>query len=237
MGTILGGGYASSRDERTDEHTDERISSEAPGSQNTDRSTASSTSAGKDNVSWETRPERMGITFNLSKQVSRELDKLRLELQLEEGLRSSNSEIAELALRIAIEDARERGRESELLRSLNKNLDKDPADQSEAAIDEIVDETRSVPAVTTETTDGSGRTVQRSVDGYGYIVDTTYNAQREVVGEEVVGNVADLPVEEEYLDKEGRLLSLARDELGNVFERVTDEEADTLEVRLVREAD
>jgi hypothetical protein len=56
----------------------------------------------------------VGITFNLSKQVSTELDKLRLELELEGGGRSSKSEIAEAALRVAVEDVRGRGRESEL---------------------------------------------------------------------------------------------------------------------------
>ncbi len=217
MGTILGGGNASSSDERT--------SSEAPGSQSTDRGTASPASAGENNISWETQPERMGITFNLSKQVSRELDKLRLELQVEENIRSSNSEIVELALRIAIEDARKRGRESKLLRSLNKG----PVDQSKEAIDEI-------PSIPAGTTYRPGRTVERSVYGSGYILETTYSEQREVINEEMIGNVADLPVEEEYLDKEGRLLSLARDELGNVFERVTDEDSNTLGVRLVRNA-
>lgn len=218
MGTILGGGYAPSKDEQT--------SSEAPDSRSPDRGMASPTSAGENNVSWETRPERMGITFNLSKQVSRELDRLRLELQLDEDIRASNSEIAELALRIAIEDARKRGRESKLLRSLNK----DSTDRPEEAIGG----TRSMPA---EPTGKSGRTVERSVYGPGYILETTYSEQREVVTEKMVGNVADLPVEEEYLDREGRLLILAKDELGNTFERVTDEESNTLGVRLVREAD
>lgn len=219
MGTILRGGYAPS--------SDERISSESPGSRNTGQSTASPTSAGGDGISWETRPERMGITFNLSKQVSRELDRLRLELQLDENIRASNSEIAESALRIVIEDARDRGRESELLRSLNKGS----AEQSKEAVGEV----RGAPAE--PITDRSGRTVERSVYGAGYILETTYSEQREVITEVMVGNVADLPVEEEYLDKEGRLLSLARDELGNTFERVTDEESNTLGARLVRNAD
>lgn len=167
----------------------------------------------------------MGITFNLSKQVSRELDRLRLELQLEDNIRASNSELAELALRIVIGDAREKGKDSELLRSLNK----DPADQSK----EAVNGAHSMP---TESTGGAGHTVERSVYGPGYILETTYSEQREVVTEKMIGNVADLPVEEEYLDKDGRLLSLAKDELGNTFERVTDEDSNTLGARLVREA-
>lgn len=217
MGTILGGGYASSRDEPAPP--------ESTGSQDTGQSPAPLASSSEISISWETRPERMGVTFNLSKQVGRELDRLRLKLRVEENIRASNSEIVERALRLAIEDALREGQDSELLKSLNKAS----ADQYE----EATDEARSMPA---ETTDGSGRTIRRSVDESGYIVETTYDEQREIVSEEVVGNVADLPVEEEYLDEGGRLLSLAKDELGNVFERVTDEESNTLGVRLVRDA-
>lgn len=218
METILGGRYVPLGDEGT--------SLESTVSQNADPSIASSAYAGGTNVSWETHPERMGIAFNLSKQVGRELDKLRLELQAEEGLRTSSSEIAEIALRIAIDDARRRGRESELLR----NLLKEPIHQSVAAPDET-------HGVFSETTDGMGRVIQRKVEGLGYIIETTYNEQWEVLGEEVLGNVADLPVEEEYLDNEGNLVSRARDDLGNMFELVTDGNSNMLEARLLRDAD
>src|SRR5919112_3536726 len=69
-------------------------------------------------VSWDERSERVGIAFNLSKQVGAELERLRLEL--EGDVRPSRSEIAETALRIAIEDARERGQESELVKRLGE---------------------------------------------------------------------------------------------------------------------
>lgn len=224
MGTILGGGAASSGGVSGDERT----SPEAPASQAADRSPAPPASAGENSISWEAHPERTGITFNLSKQVSRELDRLRLELQTEEGLRSSNSELAELALRIAIEDVRKRGRESELLRSLSH--EEEPEDGRSGAA-------TAGPGTPAETAARPDRTVQRSVTASGYIVETTYDERREVVDEDVVGNVADLPVEEEYLDQEGRLLSLARDELGNTFERITDDESNTLGARIVRNAE
>src|SRR5215213_5545968 len=129
-------------------------------------------------ISWEDQPWLVGTTFNLSKQVGRELDRLRHDLQRQEDIHTSNSEIAEVALRIAIEDTRKRGRESELVRRLVSGLGGRPA----------------------------------------------YRA----------GDVTDLPVESEYVDAQGRLLSLARDELGNIFEWVTDEELGTLEARIVR---
>ena len=170
---------------------------------------------GEGAISWEDQPWLVGTTFNLSKQVGRELDRLRHDLQLQEDIHTSNSEIAELALRITIEDARQRGRESELARRLVSGLGGRPESRADEA----------------------GLTTRRSVDGSGRILETIYNEEGEVVDEEEVGDVTDLPVEAEYVDGKGRLMSLARDELGNAFEWATDEELGTLEARLVRAAD
>ena len=170
---------------------------------------------GEGAFSWVDQPWLVGTTFNLSKQVGRELDRLRHDLQRQEGIHASNSEIAEVALRIAIEDARERGRESELARRLLSGLGGRPVYR----------------------TGGAGLATRRSVDGSGRILETTYNAEGEVVDEEEVGDVTDLPVETEYVDAQGRLRSLARDELGNTFEWVTVEGLGTLEARIVRAAD
>ena len=166
-------------------------------------------------ISWEDQPWLVGTTFNLSKQVGRELDRLRLDLQGQEDIHSSNSEIAEVALRIAIEDARERGAESELIKRLAGGPGGRPVYQVREA----------------------GLAIRRSVDESGHILETTYNEEGKVVDEEEVGDVTDLPVEAEYVDGKGRLMSLATDELGNTFEWVTDEEFGTLEARVVRAAD
>ncbi len=218
MATILGESSESSSDERT--------SSWSTGSRSADRRTAASASTDEGTISWEKQPERVGTTFNLSKQVNGELDKLRLELQLEEGIHSSNSEITEVALRIAVEDARERGRESELV----KRLSEQPADRAK-------EDACAAHGTLVETTDEVGWITRRSVDGSGRIVETTYNEDGEIADEVMVGDVADLPVEAEYLDEEGRFLSLANDELGNTFEWVTDKEFNTLGAKLVRGAD
>ena len=157
-------------------------------------------------VSWDERPERVGITFNLSKQLGAELERLRLEL--EEVAHPSRSEIAEVALRIAIEDARERGQESELVKRLSRRF-----------VDRVTDE--------------GGRTTRRSVDESGWIFETTHDDNGDIVDEDVVGTVADLPVVDEYVDEQGRLVSVAQDELGNIFEQVMDEGFNTLETRLL----
>jgi len=162
-------------------------------------------------VSWDERPERVGITFNLSKQLGAELERLRLDL--EEEVRPSRSEIAEAALRIAIEDARERGQESELLKRLHGR----PVEQA--------------------TDVAAGRTTRRSVDESGWIFETTHDENGEIVDEDVVGTVADLPVVDEYVDEQGRLVSVAEDELGNTFEQIMDEGFNTLETRLLRTRD
>jgi hypothetical protein len=75
------------------------------------------------------------------------------------------------------------------------------------------------------------------VNEAGFIVETTYDENGEIVDEGVVASVAELPVEAEYVDESGRLVSLAKDELGNTFEQIMDEEFNTLGTRLLSGAD
>ncbi len=163
-------------------------------------------------VSWDEKPERVGITVNLSKQLSAELERLRWELRSGTDVQPSKSEIAEVAFRIAVEDVRDRGEESELSRRL--------AGRREARTWDVV-----------------RGTTRRSVDESGWIFETTHDANGEIVDEDVVGTVADLPVIDEYVDEQGRLVSVAKDELGNTFEQIMDEGFNTLGTRLLRTRD
>jgi hypothetical protein len=192
----------------------ELVSPRPQGPGGTDPEPASPFPAGGGPAVWEEHPARVGATFNLSKQVCAELDRLRLDLGAEGGTRSSNSEIAEMALRIAIEDARERGMESDLVGRLNE--------RSAARAAEVVGE--------------DGRTIRRSVDDAGSIIETVYDENGQVVDEAVVASVADLPVQDEYVDEQGRLVSLTKDELGNTFEQVLDDSLNPLRTRLLSEA-
>jgi hypothetical protein len=188
------------------------ILGESAGPRHVETGKAQPTSAGEGAISWEDQPWLVGTTFNLSKQVGRELDRLRHDLQRQEDIHSSNSEIAELALRIAVEDVRERGEESELSRRLGG---------------------RHVARIS----DAGGGTTRRSVDEAGWIFETTYDENGEIIDEDVVGTVADLPVMDEYVDEQGRLVSVAKDELGNAFEQIMDEGFNTLGTRLLRTRD
>jgi hypothetical protein len=163
--------------------------------------------SGDATVSWEENPERVGVAFNLSKQVNTELERIRFEL--EEDTHPSKSEIAEVALRIAVEDFRSRGRESELAKGIEERH----------------------AARATYTSDGPR--VVRSVDDAGSIVETTYDENGEVLDEDVIGSVAELPVVDEYVDEQGRLVSRAQDELGNTFEQVLDNNLNPLGTRLL----
>ncbi len=78
---------------------------------------------------------------------------------------------------------------------------------------------------------------RRSVDESGWIFETTHDENGDIIDEDVVGAVADLPVIDEYMDEQGRLVSLAKDELGNTFEQIMDEGFNTLGTRLLRSRD
>ena len=194
MGSILG--------EESGADPDARVSG--------DEEPASPFPTGGGPAAWDEQSARVGVAFNLSKQVSRELDRLRTDLG-EEGLRTSNSEITEMALRIAIEQTREQGTGSELIRRLGAR-----PEPQEAGVVEM-----------------DGQKIQRTVDDAGSIIETIYDANGAVVDEDVVGSVADLPVETEYLDEAGRLVSLTKDELGNTFEQVLDDNLKPLVTRLL----
>jgi hypothetical protein len=71
------------------------------------------------------------------------------------------------------------------------------------------------------------------VDQLGDIVEITLNDAGEIVSEELVGNIDSLPVEEEYVDEQGRNVSRMRDESGNAIERVFDDEGNTVGIRIV----
>lgn len=73
-----------------------------------------------------------------------------------------------------------------------------------------------------------GGTVVRSVDEAGELMETVLDDSGAVTDEKIMGSVGDLPVENEYVDDEGRTVSRSRDDLGNVVERTLDEQGNVV---------
>ncbi|MGH3148072.1 MAG: hypothetical protein ACRDTR_19975, partial [Rubrobacter sp.] len=84
-----------------------------------------------------------------------------------------------------------------------------------------------------ENANGMHRIMQRAVDQSGDIIEITLNENGEIVGEDLVGNVGSLPVEEEYVDEEGWNVNRVRDEAGNAIELMFDDEGNMVGVRTV----
>jgi hypothetical protein len=87
--------------------------------------------------------------------------------------------------------------------------------------------------LTDDTADEPGWTVDRSGDA----VETSSSKPGEVDSEEKTGSLADLQIEEEYVDEQGRIVGRARDESGNVVEEVLDEEGEVLAQDVPEEAE
>ena len=67
-----------------------------------------------------------------------------------------------------------------------------------------------------------------TVHGSGDAVETPSSKSSEAGSEDKTGDLADLRIEEEYIDEQGRIIGRARDESGNVVEGVLDEEGESL---------
>lgn len=83
------------------------------------------------------------------------------------------------------------------------------------------------------TTDGYGRTVQRVVCGSGEIIQTTLDASWELVDEDLVGNLTDLPTEEESTTEEGHTLRTVRDESGALVRLRLGPDGDVLDLEVL----
>jgi len=72
------------------------------------------------------------------------------------------------------------------------------------------------------------RAVRRTVDESGNVLETVLDGSGDVLEESVSEGLADLPLEEEYLDDEGRIVGQARDDVGNIVEEELDEKGNVV---------
>ena len=99
------------------------------------------------------------------------------------------------------------------------------AQQTGDALDRATDETgQAVSGQLDKTADEAGRSVQGAVNESGNVTQPVPDESNEIKGEEAADTLAELQIEEEYIDERGRIVGRARDESGNVVEEVLDEE-------------
>lgn len=83
-----------------------------------------------------------------------------------------------------------------------------------------------------ETTDERGRSLQRSVDKSGDVMETRFDESGTPVGEDIAGTVTDLPVEKESTNEEGQTVRTVEDESGKSISLTLDEEGEVLNLEV-----
>jgi e3 binding domain len=102
----------------------------------------------------------------------------------------------------------------------------------------VIDETERTEGSRLDNTgDEASQTVQRARSESGNVTEPAPNESNQVEGKSANDSFADLPIEEEYIDEQGRIIGRARDESGNVVEEVLDEEGDVLDLSMSEEED
>ena len=87
---------------------------------------------------------------------------------------------------------------------------------------------RAVEGGSRAASDEEVRTTRRTADEPGGVTDSAPDESDSVVGEETARGLAELQIEEEYVDDRGRIVRRGRDEFGNVVEEVLDDKGDVL---------
>ena len=82
------------------------------------------------------------------------------------------------------------------------------------------------------TTNEAGQTVQRVVDESGDILEMTLDEEVNLVDENLVGNLTDLPAEEEHQNEEGQTIRTVKEESGTLMELQLGEDGSTLDLQI-----
>lgn len=83
-----------------------------------------------------------------------------------------------------------------------------------------------------QTTNESGRTVQRAVGTSGDIIEIILDENGDLVDEILVGSLTDLPIEEEYQDEEERTIRTVKEESGTLIELRLGKDGSILDLRI-----
>ena len=106
------------------------------------------------------------------------------------------------------------------------------------ALDQIVDQigqvTENLPGgqLLSRSTNEAGQIVQRAVDESGGIIEITLNEACNIVDENLVGSLTDLPAEEEYRNEEGQTIRIVKDESGTLIELQLGDDGSILNIQI-----
>jgi hypothetical protein len=84
----------------------------------------------------------------------------------------------------------------------------------------------------TRSTNEAGQTVQRAVDESGVVFEITLDEAGDFVNQKQVGNLTELPAEEEYQNEEGQTIRTVREKSGTFVELRLDEDGSILDLRV-----
>ena len=84
----------------------------------------------------------------------------------------------------------------------------------------------------TRTTNEAGQTVQRAVDHSGVVVEITLDEAINLVNQKPVGNLAELPAEEEYQNDEGQTIRIVKEGSGTLIELRLGEDGSILDLQV-----
>ncbi len=81
-------------------------------------------------------------------------------------------------------------------------------------------------------TDESGQTIQRAVDESGVVFEITLDEAGDLVNQKQVGNLAELPAEDEYQNEEGQTIRTVREKSGTLVELRLDEDGSIFDLQV-----
>jgi hypothetical protein len=84
----------------------------------------------------------------------------------------------------------------------------------------------------TRSTDEAGQTLQRAFAESGVVFEITLDEAGDLVNQKQVGNLAELPAEEEYQNEEGQTIRTVREESGTLVELRLDEDGSILNLQV-----
>lgn len=112
------------------------------------------------------------------------------------------------------------------------------AESAQDAVGQVLDQVRQVAEnlpggqLLSRTTNKAGQTVQRAVDESGVVVEITLDEASNLVNQNKVGSLAELPAEKEYQNQEGQTIRTVKEESGTLIKLRFGEDGSILDLQV-----